>query len=76
MKELRETETQRWLKLIQRVPLIKKPELLDDILQETEELIKIFVTSIKTAVRQDLSASSSRAAHGPERSRRAEKKQK
>ncbi len=47
--------------------LIKKPELLNDILQETEELIKIFVTSIKTAVRQ---------AHGPERSRRAEKKQK
>jgi len=42
-------ETQRWLKLIQRVPLIKKPELLDDILQETEELIEIFVTSIKTA---------------------------
>jgi hypothetical protein len=28
---------------------IKKPELLNDILQETEELIKIFVTSIKTA---------------------------
>ncbi|RZB34250.1 MAG: hypothetical protein SRB1_00018 [Desulfobacteraceae bacterium Eth-SRB1] len=47
LKELR--ETQRWLKLIQRVPLIKKPELLDDILQGTEELIKIFVTSIKTA---------------------------
>ena len=47
LKELR--ETQRWLKLIQRVPLIKKPELLNDILQETEELIKIFVTSIKTA---------------------------
>ena len=42
-------ETQRWLNLIQRVPLIKKPELLDDILQEIEELIKIFVTSIKTA---------------------------
>jgi four helix bundle protein len=60
-------ETQRWLKLIQRVPLIKKPELLNDILEETEELIKIFVTSIKTAVRQ---------AHGPERSRRAENKQK
>ncbi|MFH1292623.1 MAG: four helix bundle protein [Pseudomonadota bacterium] len=47
LKELR--ETQRWLKLIQSVPLIKKPELLDDILEETEELIKIFVTSIKTA---------------------------
>jgi len=44
-------ETQRWLKLIQRVPCTsnQKPELLDDILQETEGLIKIFVTSIKTA---------------------------
>jgi len=29
--------------------IIKKPELLNDILQETEELIKIFVASIKTA---------------------------
>ena len=47
LKELRETH--RWLKLIQRVPLIKKPELLNDILEETEELIKIFVASIKTA---------------------------
>jgi four helix bundle protein len=47
LKELR--ESQRWLKLIQRVPLINKPELLNDILQETEESIKIFVTSIKTA---------------------------
>jgi hypothetical protein len=36
-------------------------------LEETEELTQIFVTSIETAVRQ---------AHGPERSRRAEKKQK
>jgi four helix bundle protein len=47
LKELR--ETQRWLKLIQRVPLIEKPELLNEIIQETEELIKIFFTSIKTA---------------------------
>jgi four helix bundle protein len=46
---MRKRETQRWLKLIQSVSLIKKPELLDDILEETEELIKIFVTSIKTA---------------------------
>jgi len=29
---------ERWLKLSQRVPLIKKPELLSDILKETEEL--------------------------------------
>ena len=47
LKELR--ESQRWLKLILRVPLMKRSEILDDILQETEELIKIFVTSIKTA---------------------------
>ena len=53
LKELR--ESQRWLKLFQRVPLIKKPELLNDILQETEELIKIFVTSIKTAERKQKS---------------------
>jgi len=36
-------------KLVQRIPPINKPELLNDILQETEELIKIFVASIKTA---------------------------
>ncbi len=47
LKELR--ETQRWLKLIQRVPLVKSANQLDSILQETEELIKIFVASIKTA---------------------------
>jgi four helix bundle protein len=47
LKELR--ETQRWVKLIKRVPLIQKSEPLNDILLETEELIKIFVTSIKTA---------------------------
>ena len=47
LKELRESE--RWLKLIQRVPLLNKAELLNVILKETEELIKIFVSSIKTA---------------------------
>jgi hypothetical protein len=45
----------------------KMKKQTNNILAETEELIKIFVTSIKTAVRQ---------AHGPERSRRAEKKMK
>ena len=34
---------------MQRVPLIKNPELLNNILEETEELIRIFVASIKTA---------------------------
>ncbi len=47
LKELRETE--RWLKLIQRVPLVKKPELVDALLKETDELIRIFVASVKTA---------------------------
>ena len=47
LKELRETK--RWLKLIQRIPLVKEPEKTDDILKETEELIKIFVSSIRTA---------------------------
>jgi four helix bundle protein len=47
LKELRETE--RWLKLIKHVPLIKKPARVDLLLQETDELIRIFVTSIKTA---------------------------
>jgi four helix bundle protein len=47
LKELR--ETQRWLKLIHKIPLNNRPELLNDILEETEELIKIFVTSIKTS---------------------------
>ncbi len=41
LKELR--ETQRWLKFIQRVPLIKKPELLNDTLQETEIAVKCSV---------------------------------
>lgn len=47
LKELRETE--RWLKLIQRVPLVKKPEHVAPLLQETDELIRIFVAGIKTA---------------------------
>ncbi|MBL7115129.1 MAG: four helix bundle protein [Kiritimatiellae bacterium] len=51
LKELRETK--RWLKLIQRIPLIEPAEKLDSILEETEELIRIFVTSIKTSKEND-----------------------
>ncbi len=47
LKELR--ETQRWLRLIQRVPLVDRPELLDDLIGESDELIRIFVSSIRTA---------------------------
>jgi four helix bundle protein len=47
LKEFRESK--RWLLLIQRVPMIKNPPKLDPLVQETEELIRIFVTSIKTS---------------------------
>jgi four helix bundle protein len=49
LKELRETH--RWLRLTQRVPLIEKQELLDPLVDETDEpLVRIFATSIKTAI--------------------------
>lgn len=47
LKELR--ETRRWLRLIQRVPLIAKPDVVLPLLKETEELIRIFFASLKTA---------------------------
>ena len=46
-KELR--EARRWLRLAQRTPLVPKPELLDDLLTEAEELVRIFAASIRTA---------------------------
>ncbi|MGD0652475.1 MAG: four helix bundle protein [Verrucomicrobiia bacterium] len=47
LKELR--ETRRWLRLAMRVPLIKPPSQFEPLLKETEELVKIFYTSIRTA---------------------------
>ena len=47
LKELRESK--RWLKLIQRVSLINPVERMIGVLEETEELIKIFAVSIRTA---------------------------
>ncbi|MCX5635986.1 MAG: four helix bundle protein [Planctomycetota bacterium] len=47
LKELRETS--RWLKLIKYIKLLNKSERLDGLIDETEQLIKIFVTSVKTA---------------------------
>ena len=46
LKELR--ESYRWLLLIQRVPLVR-PRLVDALVRETDELIRIFVSSIQTA---------------------------
>ena len=47
LKELR--ETRRWLLLTQRVPLVKSPTVVIPLLQESEELIRIFFASIRTA---------------------------
>ncbi|MCA9271373.1 MAG: four helix bundle protein [Planctomycetales bacterium] len=47
LKELRESD--RWLRLIARVPLIQPPDRMEELLRETDELIRIFVTSIRTA---------------------------
>lgn len=49
LKELR--ETLRWLKLAIRVPLLKNPADAGPLLDETEQLIRIFVASIRTAQR-------------------------
>ncbi len=55
LKELR--ESRRALLLVREVPLIRPVDAIDRALEETEELIKIFVTSIRTAkkrvVRED-----------------------
>ncbi len=42
-------ETERWLKLIERAKLISKTEKITPLLDETDQLIRIFVTSISTA---------------------------
>ena len=47
-KELR--ESRRWLRLIQRVPMLKALTM-QSLVEETEELIRIFSTSIRTASR-------------------------
>ncbi len=47
LKELRESK--RALRLVKRMPLIEDPAEVDPLLRETEELINIFVTSIRTA---------------------------
>jgi len=47
LKELRESE--RWLKLIVRAELLPKEAGLTPLLNEIDQLIRIFVTSIATA---------------------------
>ena len=47
LKELR--ETLRWLNLIDKANMVKDTKLLDFIRKENDELIRIFMSSIKTA---------------------------
>ena len=47
LKELR--ETRRWLLLVRRVPLVERSSALDTLLTETDELIRIFAASVRTA---------------------------
>jgi four helix bundle protein len=46
-KELR--ESRRWMRLIQKAGLVTKPPLLDPLIAEAEELVRIFAASIRTA---------------------------
>jgi four helix bundle protein len=47
LKELR--ESQRWLRLIRKAQLLPDSEQLLSLLDETDQLIRIFITSIRTA---------------------------
>ena len=47
LKEMR--ETWRWLRLIRHVPLVEKPALLDPLIDEADQLIRIFRQSVLTA---------------------------
>ena len=49
LKELRETKI--WLKVIQRKNLTGDSEEVNDLLKESDELISIFVASVRTAER-------------------------
>ena len=47
LKELRETS--RWLRLIERIPLVTTEGAVAPLRNEAEELVRIFVQSIKTS---------------------------
>jgi len=55
LKELRETRV--WLLIIVRAKLIKPPSKLEPLIEENNELISIFVASIKTAKESNKKAS-------------------
>jgi len=51
LKELRESH--RWLKLLRLAELLKDTRELDALIRETDELTRIFVSSVVTARRKD-----------------------
>ncbi len=55
LKELRETRV--WLLILKKTSLIKNPEKLDDLLDESNQLISIFVKSIETTKKNILKTS-------------------
>jgi four helix bundle protein len=46
LKELQETV--RWLRLVRRLPMTESLDLVDELLAECDELVRIFVSSIRT----------------------------
>jgi four helix bundle protein len=54
LKDLR--ETRRWLRLILEVPLLKEADQADHLLNETEQLIKIFAASVRTVLQKQTKA--------------------
>ncbi|NQU10922.1 four helix bundle protein [bacterium] len=52
LKKLRESH--RWLRLIKRVPLLRPASQVDSLLDETDQLIRIFKRSVQTATRNGL----------------------
>jgi four helix bundle protein len=55
LKELRETKV--WLTMIIRANLVESNAKLDSIIDENNQLISIFVTSIKTAIKNKIKPS-------------------
>jgi four helix bundle protein len=47
LKEMR--ETWRWLRLIKNIPLVKNPSLLEPLIDEADQLVRIFRQSVLIA---------------------------
>jgi len=49
-------ETRRWARLIERKQWVKNDRVLDFVLRESEELIRIFYSSIQTAQKNSVTS--------------------